>query len=196
MDRIYTGSNLSGALLSRLSFAEARKRQKLGIFVRSSSWVSEIYFWWRRPLIAWLDRIFVGFRGESTLFGGEKVEKSFRSTMSPCSRKSGYFEVWLILNRRSLRRSSQFDWPLVEKNYDIRSGDYLWVWVTPSMRVSGRNLGWSSRNLWYWWKISREHHGCGTLPPSKNGPSPNRTKSTKDPKKIKVESRKDMRRSI
>ena len=25
--------------------------------------------------------------------------------MSPCSRKSGYFEVWLILNRRSLRRS-------------------------------------------------------------------------------------------
>ena len=37
---------------------------------------------------------------------------------------------------------------------------------------------------------------CGTLPPSKNGPSPNRTKSTKDPTKIKVESRKDMRRSI
>ena len=47
----------------------------------------------------------MGFRGESALFGGEKVEKSFRSTMSPCSRKSGYFEVWLILNRRSLRRS-------------------------------------------------------------------------------------------
>ena len=37
---------------------------------------------------------------------------------------------------------------------------------------------------------------CGTLPPSKNGPSPNRTKSTKDPKKGKVESKKDMRRSI
>ena len=196
MDRIYTGSNLSGALLSRLSFAEARKRQKLGIFVSRSSWLGGRKFWVRRRLIAWWDRGFVGFRQKSTPCGGEKVEKSFRSKMSPCSRKSGYFEVWLILNRRSLRRSSQFDWPLVEKNYYIRSGVYLWVWVTPSMRVSYGNFGWSSRNLRYWWKISREHHVCGTLPPSKNGPSPNRTKSTKDPKKIKVESRKDMRRSI